>query len=150
MNFITIVLSQTTLFRILTFIFGSLVLILTVLLFWIYFYPLILAFALRWFSLHGETLVTLSQLPLNFVQTEKEDARCHCIAYDYSCADWNYLHDDSNHVSLEVVSVAAFELSNWVQFEIESSLIFVVFSWLYCCHSSSVRSKNHLLLVPAE
>ena len=56
---------------------------------------------------------------IEFRPNSKEDARCHCIAYDYSCADWNYLHDDSNHVSLEVVSVAAFELSNWILFEIE-------------------------------
>ena len=55
----------------LTFLLGSLTVILTVLLFWIYFYLLMLVLILQWLSLHWEILITLlSQFPLTFHQTQ--------------------------------------------------------------------------------
>ena len=52
----------------LTFLLGSQTVILTVLLFWIYFCLLMLVFFLHWLSLHWEILIMLlfSQLPLTF------------------------------------------------------------------------------------
>ena len=66
-NSIIIFLSQVTLLKRLTFLLGSQTVILTVLLFLIYFSLLMLVFVLQWLSLHWEILIILlSQFPLNF------------------------------------------------------------------------------------
>ena len=52
--------SQMTLLRWLTFLLGSQAVILTVLLFWIYFFLLTLVFVLQWHSLHWEILSRVS------------------------------------------------------------------------------------------
>ena len=66
-NFVIIFLSQTTLLRWQTFLFGSLPVVLTVLLFWIYFFFLTLVFVLQWLSLHWKILIVLlSQFQLTF------------------------------------------------------------------------------------
>ena len=66
-NSVIIFLSQMTLLRWLTFLLGSQTVILTVLLFWIYFFLLMLVFVLQWLSLHWEILIMLrSQFPLTF------------------------------------------------------------------------------------
>ena len=58
-----------TLLRWLTFVVGSQTVILTVLLFWISFFLLMLVFVLQWLSLHWEILIMfLSQFPLPFHQ----------------------------------------------------------------------------------
>ena len=80
----------------LTFLLGSLTVILTVLLFRVYFFLLMLAFLLQWLSLHWEILIMLlSQvsISLDFPLNSNWDAPFHCIAYDYSCADWDGLCD---------------------------------------------------------
>ena len=60
-------LSQTTLLRWLTFILGSQAVILTVLLFWISFFLLMLVFVLQWLSLHWKIrIILLSQFPFTF------------------------------------------------------------------------------------
>ena len=67
LNSVITFLSQMTLLRWLTFLFGSLPVILTVWLFWIYFLLLALVFVLQWFFLHWEILtVLLSQFSLTF------------------------------------------------------------------------------------
>ena len=72
--------------RDLTFLFESLTMTLTALLFWIYFYLLMLVFILQWLSLNWEILIMLlSQFP----SKSKQDAPFHRIDYDYSCADWD-------------------------------------------------------------
>ena len=68
-NSVIIFLSQTTLLRWSTFLFGSQTVILTVLPVWIYFFLLTLVFVLQWLSLHCEILIMLlSQFPLTFHQ----------------------------------------------------------------------------------
>ena len=63
-NSVIIFLSQMTLLRWLTFLFGSQAVILIPLLFWIYFF-----LVLQYFSLHLEILIMfLSQFPLTFYQ----------------------------------------------------------------------------------
>ena len=53
--------------------YRSLTVILTVLLFWIYLFLLMLVFVLQWLSLYWEILTEwLSQFPLNFCQTPRE------------------------------------------------------------------------------
>ena len=66
-NSVMIFLSQMTLLRWLTFLLGSQTVILTVLLFWIYVFLLMLVFVLQWLSLHWEILIMLLfQFPLTF------------------------------------------------------------------------------------
>ena len=66
-NSVIIFLSQMTLLRWLTFLLGSQTVILTVLLFWISFFLLMLVFVPQWLSLHSEILIMfLSQFPLTF------------------------------------------------------------------------------------
>ena len=89
-----IFLSQMTLLKWLTFLLGSLIVMLTFLLCWIYFYLLTLLFVIQWLSIHWEILIMLfSQSPLTFCQTQKQDTPFHCMAYDYSHTDWDGLLD---------------------------------------------------------
>ena len=112
--------SQTTLLKWLTFLFGSQTVILTVLLFWIYFLLLQLIFVLQWFALQWEILIMLlSQFPLIFHQILKKMPFYH-IAQDYSCADWDGLCDHLKDVPWEdifklVASAAASEFCKWVR-----------------------------------
>ena len=110
-----------TLFRWLTFLLGSLTVTLTVLLFWIYFYLLMLVFVLQWLSLYLEIVIMLlSQFPLTSHQTQNWDAPFHRIAYDYSCAGWDGLCDHWRDVPWEVIfklgaSAAASEFCECIQ-----------------------------------
>ena len=80
--------NSVTLLRWLTFLFGSQIVILTALLFWIYFILLMLVFVPQWLALHWKILIMLlSQFPLTFHQIH-DNAPFHDIAYDYSRADW--------------------------------------------------------------
>ena len=66
-NSLIIFLSQMTLLRWLTFLLGSLTVIIAVLLFWIYLFLLMLIFVLQWLSLRWKILIMLlSQFPLTF------------------------------------------------------------------------------------
>ena len=54
----------------------------------------------------------------------QRDAPFHCIAYDYSCADWDRLRDHLKDVPWEDIfklgaSSAASEFCEWVQVEID-------------------------------
>ena len=90
-NSVIVFLSQVTLLRWLSFI---------VLLFWIYLFLLMLVFVLQWLSLHWKILIMLlSQFPLTFHQIH--NAPFHCIAYNYSCADWDGLHNHLRDVPWE-------------------------------------------------
>ena len=93
LNSVIILLSQMTLIRWLTFLLGSLTVILTVLLFCIYF-----------FSSGASICSTMAFPPLgnsdhvvsvsiDFPTNSQQDAPFHRIAYDYSRADWDGLRD---------------------------------------------------------
>ena len=133
-----------------TFLLGSLTLTLTVLLFWIYFFLLLLVFVLQWLSLHWKILIMwLSHFSLTFHQTQNE-IWFHCITYDRSCANWDGLHDHLRDVSLENIfklsaSAATSEFCDWVQTGIyvylilnirSSSFISIVFNCLCSYHIS--------------
>ena len=70
---VIIFLSKTTLLRWITFLLASKSVILTVLLFWI-FYFLTLVFVLKWLSLHWEILIMLS-VSIDFTLYSQWDAR---------------------------------------------------------------------------
>ena len=94
--------------------------IFTVLLFWIYFFFLMLVFVVQWLFLHWEILfILLSQFPLTF-----HHIHINCIAYVYSCADWDCLCDHLRDVPWEDIfklgaSAAASEFCEWVQVGID-------------------------------
>ena len=77
--------------RWLTFLLWSLVATLTGLLMLIYFFFLTLVFVLKWLSLLWEILIV--SISIDFSLNSKQDAPFHCIAYDYSRADWDGLRD---------------------------------------------------------
>ena len=67
MDSVIMFLSRMTLLRCLTFLLRYQTVILTVLLFWIYFFLLMLVLVLQWLSLHLEILIKFSsQIPLTF------------------------------------------------------------------------------------
>ena len=85
---------------------------------------------------------------VDFPINSKQDTLFHCVAYYYSCADWDGLHGHLRDVPWEDIfklsaSAAASEFCEWVQFGIDVyiphrkyQIIPMVFSSLCCCHSS--------------
>ena len=123
-NYVIIFLCQTTLFGWLTFILGSQTVILTTLLFWIYFFLLMPEFVLQWLSLHlGIQVMLLSQFPV-FPSNSQWDALFHRIAYDQSHADWGSICDNLRDIPQEnIFKLTAFtagsEFFEWVQVGID-------------------------------
>ena len=71
-NSAIIFLSQTILLRWLTFLLGSLTVTLSILLFWICLFILMLVFVLQWLYLHRETqIMLLPQVLWTFIQTQR-------------------------------------------------------------------------------
>ena len=57
---------------------------------------------------------------IDFLPNSKQDVPLHCIAYDYSCADWDNLHDHLRDVPWQDIFKlnnfnAASEFCEWVQ-----------------------------------
>ena len=63
-----------TLLRWLTFLLESLTVILTVLLFWIYLFLLMLVFVLQWLSVHWEILIMSVSVSIDFPINLKQEA----------------------------------------------------------------------------
>ena len=100
-NPVIISLSPTNLIRWLTFLLGSQCATVTVLLFSIHFFLLALVLVLQWLTRHWEILIMLlSQFP-DFPPNWQRDAQFHCIAYDYSRAEWDSLRDPLRDVPWE-------------------------------------------------
>ena len=150
-NSVIIFLSQTTLLRWLTFLLGSQSVNLTVLLFWIYLFLLMLVLVIQWFSLHWEILILLSRFSIDFPSNSQQDAPFHHITYDDSRADWGGLRDHLRDVPWEDIfklraSAAASDFVSLFRLELmhislivsvmQTSLILMVFKCLCCCHSS--------------
>ena len=85
-NSATIFVSQMTLLRWLTFLLRSVVVTLSVFLFWICFFPLTLVFVLQWLSFNWEILIVFVSVSIDFLSNSKWDVPFHHIAYDNSCA----------------------------------------------------------------
>ena len=87
---------------------------------------------------------------IDFPSNSQQDALFPHIAYDYSCADLNGLHDYLRDVSWEDIfklsaSAAASAFCEWIQVGIDvyipqvsgqASFISMIFSWLCYCHGS--------------
>ena len=82
------------------------------------FLLLTLVFILQWLSLHWEILII--SVSIDFPINSKWDAPFHGIAYEYSRADWDGLHDHLRDVPWEDIfklsaSAASSEFCEWVQ-----------------------------------
>ena len=99
----------------LTFLLGSLTVILTFLVFWIYLFLLMLVFVLHWLLFHWEILIMLrSQFPLTFRQTQNRIPHnnlrgLHDHLGDLPCVD----------IFKVTANAAASGFCEWVQVEID-------------------------------
>ena len=97
----------------------------TVLLFWIYLILLTLVFVLQWlFPPLGNSDHVVVSVSIDFPINSKQDTPFHCVAHDYSRADWDGLRDHLRDVPWEDIfklsaSAAASEFCEWVQVEID-------------------------------
>ena len=77
---------------------------LTVLLFWIFFFLLkLIFFSTMAFPPSGNSDHVFVSVSIDFPSNSQQDAPFHCIAYDYSCADWDGLCDHLRDVPWEDV-----------------------------------------------
>ena len=146
-NSVIIFLSQMTLLRWLTFLLRSLTVILTVLLFWIYFFLDASICSTTAFPLLGNSDHVVVPVPIDFPINSKQDAPFYCIVCDYSCTDWDVIIWEMFHGRISLNSVFLLLLVNFVSgFRLElmyislivsgqASLMSMVFSCLCWCHS---------------
>ena len=71
------------------------------------------------FSPLGNSDRVAVSVSIDFLSNSQRDAPFHCIAYDYSCADWHGLRDHLRDVPWENIfkldtSAAASEFCEWV------------------------------------
>ena len=116
--------SQTNLLRWLAFLLRSLIVILTVLLFWISFSSDTSICSTLAFPALGNSDHVVISVPIVFPLNLQWDAPCHCIAYEYSHTDWDSLHDNRRDASWEHIfklsaSDAASEFCEWAQVRID-------------------------------
>ena len=64
-----------------------------------YFFLLKLVLVLQWLSLHWEILMLVS-VSIDFPSNSRQAALLHCIAYNYSRADWDRLRDHFESYSM--------------------------------------------------
>ena len=112
-----------TLLRWLTFLLGSQTMVLTVLIFWIYFFEASICSTKASPPLGNSDHVVVS-VSIDFPSYSQRDAPFHRIAYHYSRADWDGLRDylrDVPEVDISKLSTsaAASEFCEWFQVGIE-------------------------------
>ena len=134
-NFVIILLSQMALLRWLTFLLGSQSVTLKVLVFWIYSFLLLLVLVPP-FGNSDHIVVSVS---IDFPSSSQQDALLHCIAYGYSCADWEGLRDHlTNGTWNDIFKLsapnAARKFCVWVQIGMD----------VYIPHLSIKSSLTHL------
>ena len=139
-NYVIIFLSQMTLFKWVTFLLRSQIVILTVLLFCISFFLLTLVFILQWLSLHQEILIMLMpQFPLTF--HHNDSGIPHCIAMLMA-----------TFALIGVVFMIIWEMFHWM-ISLNSVLLLLLVNFvsgfrlesMYICLLESIRSSlSHL------
>ena len=139
-NYVIIFLSQMTLFKWVTFLLRSQIVILTVLLFCIYFFLLTLVFVLQWLSLHQQILIMLMpQFPLTF--HHNHNGIPHCIAMLMA-----------TFVLIGMVFMIIWEMFHWM-ISLNSVLLLLLVNFvsgfrlesMYICLLESIRSSlSHL------
>ena len=98
-NTVIILLSQTTLLRWLTFLLRSQTVILSPALLDLFFSSDTSICSAMAFPPLGNSDQVIVSVSIHFQSYSLWDAPFHCIAYDYSCADWDGLRDHLKDVS---------------------------------------------------
>ena len=92
---------------------------------------------------------------IDFLSNSLQDASFHCIVYDYSCADWEGLHDHLRDVPWEDIfklsaSAAANEFCEWVQVGIDVYIPHCKYQvkphsspWFSAACAAAIVHRNH-------
>ena len=100
----------------------------------------------------GHVVVSVS---IDFPINSKQDTPFHCMAYDYSCADWDRLHDHLRDVPWEDIfklsASAASEFWEWVQVEINVYIPHCKYQvkphsspWFSAACATAIVHRNHI------
>ena len=96
---------------------------------------------------------------IDFLSNSKWDAPFHCIAYDYSCADWDGLPDDLRDISRGDIfklsaSAVASEFCEWVQVGVDVYIPYRKYQvkphsspWFSAAYAAAVFHRNHFFLL---
>ena len=147
--------TSTTLLRWLTFLIRSLPVTVTVLLFWIYFYFLMLVFVVQWLFLHWKILIMLlSQFPLTFCQTQNKMTCSYCSLWLFFCwlgwSLWSFERCSMGRYLWAWYSAAASEFWQWVQVGIDVYILHHKYPvkphlspWFSASCASVIVHRNH-------
>ena len=114
-----------------------------------------LVFVPQWLSLHGEILIMLSSVSIDFPSNSQQDAPFHRIAYDYSCANWFSLCDHLKDVPWEDIfelcaSATASEFCEWIQVGIDVYIPHRKYHakphsspWFSLAYADAIVHRNH-------
>ena len=152
-----------TLLRWLTFLLGSLPATLTVLLFWISFFLVMLLFVLMDFPPLGNSDYVVVSVSIDFSSNSKLDTLFHCTANDYFCADMDNLSDHLRNLLWEDLfklsaSAAASEFCEWIQVGVNVYIPHLKYQvkchlspWFSAACAAPIGHRNHFFLfVPIE
>ena len=132
--------------------------VLIVPLFWIYLFLLMLASisSTMAFPPLGNSDHVVALVFIDFPTNSQQDALFHCIAYGYSCADWDGLCDDLRDVPWEDIfkfsdSAAASEFCEWGQVGIDVYIPYRKYQikphsspWFSAACCAAIILRNHL------
>ena len=100
----------------------------------------------------------LVSVSIDFPSSSQRDALFHHIAYDYSHADWDGLHDHLRDVPLEYIfklgaSVAASDFCEWVQVGIDLYIPHIKYQvkphsspWFSVSCAAAIVHRNHFFV----
>ena len=94
-------------------------------------------------------------VPIGFLSNSLRDALFHCITYDYSCANWDGLHDNLRDVLWEDIfklsaSSATSKFCEWVQVGIDACIPHCKYqvkpyssAWFSAACVAAIVHRNH-------
>ena len=138
-----------TLLRCLTFQLGSLTVTITVLLFLDLFLSSDASICSTMvLSPLGNSDHVVVSVSIDFQSNSKRDSSFHCIAYDYSRAEWYNLCDYLRDVPWEDIfklsaSAAASEFCDWVQDGIDVYIPHCKYPWFSAAYAAAIVHGNH-------
>ena len=145
-NSAIIFLPPMTLLTWVTFLLGSQTVILTVLLFWIFFLGAS-TFSRMAFTVLGNSDYVVISVSIDFPSHSQQDASFYHIAYDYSCAYWDSLYDHFRDIPCKNTFKLLVLLVNFVSgFRLELTYISLIENIMSIL--THLQSFHLLLLLP--
>ena len=107
------------------------------------------------FPILGNSEHIVVSVSIDFPSNTQQDAVLHCIAYDYSCDDWDGLQDHLRDVPWEDIfklgaSAAASQFCEWVQVGIDVYILHRKYQvkphsspWFSAVCTAAIAHKNH-------